>query len=105
MHRAEVVADQADPPLLDVVAGREQVEGGAMPLDFSPNALGIRLGVGRGARPRESALRQDRDRPVLACQAAGLLEELGAVAVRRLGVEPVEEEHAGAAPPPAGSTR
>ena len=63
-----------------------------MALDLGPDAGGIGLRVGRLAGPRELALRQDRDDAVVARQALRLVEELGAVAVGRLGVEPVQEQ-------------
>ena len=97
VHGAEVVANQPNPLRVDVGAGGKQIDGRTVARDLVANAGRIGHRVSWIARPREASLRQERDHAVLARQTDSLLHELGPVAVRRLRVEPVEEEDRGAA--------
>ena len=93
------MAGEADAPALDVRARGEQVERRSVSFDLRADMGRVRFSVGRWRRPRERALRQQRDDTMLAREAHRLVEELAAVAVRGLGVEPVQEEDRGAAAP------
>jgi hypothetical protein len=86
------MADQADPRRVDVGASGKQIDGRSVARDLGADARRIGLRVRWIAGPGEAALRQEGDRAVLARQADSLIDELGPVPVRRLGVEPVKEE-------------
>jgi hypothetical protein len=88
------MSDEADAALVHVVARDEMVERGAVPRDLVTDAPGIGRRIRRIAGPRKPALRQDRYEALVAGQRDRLVDELAAIPVGRLGVEPVEEENA-----------
>jgi hypothetical protein len=92
MHGTEVVAHQTDPAGLDVRAFGQEIDRGSVPLDLGADPVRIGRGVARGAGPGELALRQNRHHAVVARQVDRLVDELRAIAIGRLGVEPVQEE-------------
>ena len=100
-HATEVVSDDAEPRRIHIGSRGQDVQARPQPTHLGEDRALVGLGTGRWRGPREAALRQ-KAHGARGGEIGRLVQVLGAVSVRSLGIEPVPHHQARRAQRPDG---
>ncbi len=103
-HAAEVVTDDSESAGVHIRAGGDQVDRRAQPRDLGQDLRPVRIRTGRRPGPGETALRKQAHGSSRG-EVGRLVQELGAVPVGCLGIQPMPHHQPGRGPRFRGARR